>query len=532
MKGYLLLKKIRVLIALIFFLTFLVIFLDYRNTMSPKWIEALASFQFIPALLKTISLGLTFSLGLTILLILALLTGRVYCSTICPLGIMQDLFARLSRLLKGKKSTIHFKYRKPLTWIRYGILVLSIVILLCGSSLALNLLDPYSNFGRITSYLFQPLVLFINNIAADVLNRMNNFSLYQVSVAAKPLQIITWTTMVFIAVFVFAFFRGRLYCNSICPVGTLLGLFSKISFFRITIDNQKCTKCAKCMKVCKSECINLKTQKVDLSRCVMCMNCVSVCPESAANVKTLISQKSESKKEREELSKREEMTDTSKRDFVTNSVLFTAGIVGLSQLAKAQGALTGHQSAPLKAKNAVSPPGSVSIERFKSICTACSLCIKECPNNVIQPSFLEYGFTGMMLPRLDFHSGLCEYGCTKCTTVCPTGALEKLNPQEKNRTQLGVAHFVHNRCVVVTDGTDCGACSEHCPTKAVNMVPWGDLLIPKVDESICIGCGGCEHACPVRPARAIFVEGNLTHKLANKPKEEKVTLKDTEEFPF
>jgi len=93
--------------------------------------------------------------------------------------------------------------------------------------------------------------------------------------------------------------------------------------------------------------------------------------------------------------------------------------------------------------------------------------------------------------------------------------------------------------VVYMDNTDCGACSEHCPTKAVDMVPYPNpvnkrLKIPEVKPKYCIGCGGCEHACPTKPCKAIYVDGNPVHKLAKKPVVKKIEEKvdDNEDFPF
>ncbi|MDX9852538.1 MAG: 4Fe-4S binding protein [Tenuifilaceae bacterium] len=110
--------------------------------------------------------------------------------------------------------------------------------------------------------------------------------------------------------------------------------------------------------------------------------------------------------------------------------------------------------------------------------------------------------------------------------------------ESKKRTQLGVAKFIKDNCIVHTDKTDCGACSEHCPTKAVKMVPYGEkgLVIPSVDESICIGCGACEYACPTVPFRAIYINGNTSHLVADLPKiqepEEVKTGSPSDDFPF
>lgn len=165
-------------------------------------------------------------------------------------------------------------------------------------------------------------------------------------------------------------------------------------------------------------------------------------------------------------------TDASRRGFIAGSLVLLAGG---SQLLKAQG------TTPSPTKDStvredrlypVSPPGSSGIEMFTSRCTACTLCVNACPTNVLQPSTNQYGFAGIMQPRMDFHSGFCNYDCTRCTDVCPTGAIMPLMPEAKKLTQIGKAVFIKENCIVNTEKTACGACSEHCPTKACHMVPF------------------------------------------------------------
>jgi len=186
-----------------------------------------------------------------------------------------------------------------------------------------------------------------------------------------------------------------------------------------------------------------------------------------------------------------------------------------------------------KKKVFTSPPGSKSIDDFNKNCTACYLCVTRCPSSVLQPAVLQYGLTGIMQPFLDFNTGYCNYDCTVCSEVCPTGAIGKLDKSEKHSIQLGKSSFIKENCIIYTNGTDCGACSEHCPTKAVDMVPYKNgLVIPEINQAICIGCGACENMCPVRPMRAIYVEGNRVHEKAELPKEDKNIIIKKDDFPF
>jgi len=228
--------------------------------------------------------------------------------------------------------------------------------------------------------------------------------------------------------------------------------------------------------------------------------------------------------------------DPSKREFVVKSIAFIAGITGLSKIASAQERTAGSRKPSVFAEiktHPVSPPGSISIEHFTEHCTACQLCVSACPSHVLKPSITEYGILGFMQPHMDYHASYCNYECTVCTEVCPTKAIQPLTVEQKKVTQIGRVHFIRENCIVYTDNTACAACNEHCPTQAVKMVPYkGDLNIPQVDTSICIGCGACEHACPARPYRAIYVDGNVVHQLAEKPREEKLQEEAPEEFPF
>lgn len=518
------LKALRVGVSVTLFLLVTVLYLDFGNSIVPAFTRGLLNLQFVPSLMKfmeTVALG---AAGFLFVLILTILFGRVYCSTICPLGTFQDMIGFMAR---KKRKRSGFQWTEPKNVLRYSILALTVLLLITGSGLLLNLLDPFSGFGRIISNLIRPLVLIVNNIAAIALEQFNMYSISrkQWSVIA-PLSIMVSLSTLLLVGFLAAL-KGRLYCNSICPVGGLLGLLAKISFVQIGVDPDKCTGCRKCEAVCKAGCIDLKRITVDNSRCIACYNCLAVCSHGAIQLK-------------KRWQKRGSATgpDQTRRDFICHSGFYLLGLTGLVEPAK-----TIIESKPTKIPEAVtcpvSPPGSLSIARFTSICTACHLCVSSCPSRVLASSFLEYGLSGAMQPRMDFRTAHCNYECTICMHICPTGALLPLKVEEKKLTQTGVAKFIKENCVVYTDNTTCGACSEHCPTKAVNMVPYQNplhkpLVIPEVNTDYCIGCGGCEHACPTKPYKAIFVDGHPLHKLAKKPVVKKIEMKadSNEDFPF
>ncbi len=252
--------------------------LDFRGLVPHRLGHALASVQLVPAALGAAA-GLTLSVvALLAVLALTLALGRVYCSAICPLGIFQDIVSRLARLVGPKKRFL--RHAKPLSWLRYGLLGATLLAVLAGwSGVALALLDPYSNYGRIASDLFRPVGVLLNNGLVGVAEAFGWTWLYRAEphwVGAGALAV---PAVALTVVMVLSAWRGRLYCNTLCPVGTLLGVIARRAAWRIEIDQDACRKCGACLKACKAQCIDLRTAEIDASRCVGCFNCVPVCTE-------------------------------------------------------------------------------------------------------------------------------------------------------------------------------------------------------------------------------------------------------------
>jgi len=260
--------------------------------------------------------------------------------------------------------------------------------------------------------------------------------------------------------------------------------------------------------------------KVDDSRCVSCFNCLSACKKNGISYKI--------RYKNQPVKTAEPKINNSRRTF-----LLTSGAVFASVALANTNKILGKNDAILSRKP-IMPPGARNIEHFNEHCTGCQLCVTKCPMQVLKPATLHYGLTGITQPHLSFSTHVfCTYDCNICTTVCPTGALQPLAMEEKKLTQLGIAKFRKNKCVVFTDEKDCGACSEHCPTQAVHMIDYKHgLTIPEVTEDLCIGCGACESICPVRPYQAIYVEGSAQQRKARKPSEAKKFNKKIDDFGF
>lgn len=523
------LSKIRIVFSIIVILLLTAVFVDISHLIPEKYINLLLFLQFIPSANKFISAGEAAAIGFIIILVLTILTGRTYCSFLCPLGILQDIFSRAGG--KIKKRFRRFGFRKPHTFLRYSILAITLVITMTWGVYFLTLLDPYSIFGRTMTYFAKPVVLLLNNLLSFIFGKFDIYTFVHAPVTAFT-PAAYYIPAAFLLLFgILSIIRGRLFCNAVCPVGTFLGLLSKVSLLRIKFDDSKCTRCGRCAIACKSSCIDFLNRDIDNSRCVGCFNCLKSCPDKALEYNI----SSFRKKTTETEAVTEPVIDNGRRNAIIGSLLVLLGFRSAVTLGQNKTAPIPKKASTVKEKKTspVSPPGSAGISNFTANCTACSLCISVCPNNVLVPSVKEYGIASVMQPHMNYHKGFCAYECIRCLEVCPTGAMLPLMKEAKKLTQIGKAVFIKDNCIVNTEKTACGACAESCPTKAVHMVPFeGKLVIPETKDEICIGCGHCEYACPTTPYKAIFVNGNTKHAAAQKPVNIQTDLKKPEEFPF
>ena len=488
------LRKIRIALATVFLVGLSLLFLDFTGT-AHTWLGWMAKVQFLPALL---------ALNVAVVIVLVALTlvfGRIYCSVICPLGIMQDLFGWLGK--KRKKN--RYTYSKEKGWLRYAMLCVMIIALLAGVGSIVQLLAPYSAFGRIMTMLFQPLWQLGNNVLASIAENIDSYAFYSVDVWLKSLPVLIIAIVTLVALAILAWRGGRTYCNTICPVGTVLSFFARFSWMKIQFDADKCRNCSLCTKNCKASCIDFKNHKVDYSRCVVCGDCIEACKFGALTYKPYKSH---------EPRKAHEPHDISRRSFLLTTALATSAVIA-QEKKHVDGGL-----APIKKKAAperqtpLTPPGSLSAKNMASRCTGCQLCVSECPNQVLRPSI---DLMNLMQPVMSYERGYCRPECTRCSEVCPTGAIKPIDKEEKAVIQIGHAVVSPQHCVSAIGQDECGNCARHCPAGAIEMVPSDpndDLspLVPSVAEESCIGCGACEYVCPVRPLSAIHIEGHSVHK--------------------
>ena len=497
------LRKIRIILAGVFFTCITMLFLDFTGTLH-TWLGWMAKIQFLPAVL-----ALNFGV-VAALVILTLLFGRVYCSVICPLGVMQDIISWIHGKTK-KKNRFRFSYSPAKNILRYAVLVLFVAGLALGAHSIAIIIAPYSAYGRIAGNLLAPLYQWANNFFAWIAERADSYAFYSTEVWLRSLPTFIIAAVTFVIIFILAWRNGRTWCNTICPVGTVLGFLSRFSFFAPAIDTDKCRNCGLCGKQCKAACINMKEHEIDLSRCVACMDCIDACKDGAIHYVRRKSSKNAAKTE-----SRNETPDKGRRAFIASSAIAMTAAASTKAQIKGDGGLAPVSRSLKPERNTpVVPAGSESLKNFTDHCTACQLCVSVCPNQVLRPST---SLDTLMMPEMGFERGYCRPECTLCSEVCPAGAIKPVNRVEKSSIQVGIAVINLDNCIVNTDGVHCGNCSKHCPANAIRMVrkePDSDnwLRIPTVNENRCIGCGACENVCPARPLAAIHIEGYETHKM-------------------
>lgn len=438
------LKKIRIALATLFFVGITLLFIGIGR----DWFGWMASLQLVPSIM-----ALNFVV-IAALVLLTLIFGRIYCSVICPMGVLQDCIIWIRRKVTKHK----FKYVKEHKWVRYGIGVAFWVLMIIDIQAFAYLLAPYSAYGRI-----------IRSIVG-----------LSQGVPVWPLVVTAAATLV--VILLCAWLWGREYCNTICPAGTLLSLFSRFSLLKPVIDEDKCVHCHGCEKKCKAGCIDSSSMKIDYSRCVVCGDCIGDCKVGAIRYK---------KPSKKVLTPQEapSQTSESRREFIASTAL----ILGAAATAKAETAHIKEKAVPER-ETPILPPGAVDARNFYGRCTACQLCISACPNKVLRPSVK---LENLLQPEMQYDKGFCRPECTACSDICPSGAIHPIKEGQKLTVHIGVARVDKDACY------GCGHCERKCPTGAIKMID----RHPVVNEQICIGCGACEYLCPVRPLSAIKVTG-------------------------
>lgn len=430
-----------------------------------------------------------------------LVFGRVFCGWVCPLGTLNDFMGRFT----SRKRTQEEQGDRGLR-IKYYILIFLLVSSLFTLQIT-GLMDPISLLIRSFAVAVEPLVNLMVHTGFDFLYRANIPGVTTISEAIysflksyvlafhQPLFYQgVFIGLIFAAILLANLYRRRFWCTDLCPLGALLGFIARISPLK-RIVGDTCTSCNLCVQDCRVGAAADLEGEWKKAECVVCGECQEECPQDAVRFR-FVSPKAEGSVADIKLQRR----------GVIASLLagiFFVPLVRVNPLYKRrEGRL-------------IRPPGALPEKDFLRRCVRCGECMKVCLTNGLQPSLFEAGLEGIWTPRFDFRIGYCQYYCTLCGQVCPTGALTELTQEEKERTKIGLAYVDKSRCIPFVQGVECIVCEEHCPTpdKAIKFevvevtTKKGSKRIrrPIVDLSLCIGCGICEYKCPLHDQPAIIV---------------------------
>lgn len=497
------LKQVRRLSQLICLVIFLVLFrlTDYSGSDTlPYAVNIL--FRLDPLVAAAVTLASKTLVALLwpslVIVALTLVFGRVFCSWICPLGTLIDIAGRFIKPVK--------RLGISLKQVKYWLLTITLVSALFGVQM-IGFFDPFSLLVRSMVFSidtgFNYLVaLVFDSIYAHAPEGVSNltepvYDLLKATVLPYRQSFFYLSILSFIilaTIFILERFSKRFWCKNLCPLGALLALISTFAIFRRK-PVKVCRHCQMCDEHCRMDAFDTKGQ-FRFQECNLCMDCLEFCPDQLPVFQFAWPQK-------------RPILNMDRRQWLV------AGAAGLAfPVLSRTSALSKTEDDLL-----IRPPGSGDELDFLATCVRCGECLKVCIKNALQPLFLEQGVEGMFTPVLVPRIGYCEFNCTLCTQVCPTGALDVLTQAEKHAYVLGKAYFDKDKCLVFADKKACIVCEEHCPVhnKAIkfNRVETVDfkgrpivLKEPYVDKDLCIGCGICEHVCPVEGVAAIRVAGN------------------------
>jgi len=502
-------KAIRRLSQAAALLGFIALFLAARFPFRP-WAPVDLGLRFSPfgAVLDSLAglkPALHYGPGIVILLLTPFF-GRFFCGWLCPLGAMLDGWRRLFGPKAGESAS---SVPGLLRWPKYALLAFLSVATVAGGPFW-GWFDPLALFNRLVTGVGYPLTTYIMSSISSILTWIPGFIGFKRSIAKwlmPEAQFVPWQFWSLFAlgavILVLEFRRPRFWCRSVCPAGALLGICASHRLHSRRID-ESCVNCGRCSRECPMAAVEERPRQVNPAECIECRLCDSVCPPGTSAIVRRFQAGSPVPAP----------VDLTRRHLIGSA---TCG------LAMAAGERILPQK-PLVTTGLLRPPGAIDEESFRRHCIRCLQCVRVCASNgaCLQPDGLENGVSGLWAPVAKMRTGYCEANCNLCGQVCPTGVIRKMSLDDKYKHPIGRAVFDKNFCIPHRRNEDCLVCEEHCPVpdKAIRFelreatAPDGTkrmIKYPYVVADKCIGCGICEHKCPLPGRPGIFVSNERAH---------------------
>ncbi len=431
-------------------------------------------------------------IGLAVLVLSGVL-GRFFCGWVCPMGAVLELGDAAMYRKRARRHRRWGNEGRRLRGVKYAVLITVLLAAVFGVGLA-YLVDPIVWTTRLFTYAIWPLCLVVTDLALDLLRpifeALGWMNLARAETSDPLFGVHGLLALGFFATLLWlGRWQERLWCRSLCPAGALMAIPARLALFRRKVVDEQCNDCGKCVKVCSAGAIR-EGRVSDPGECVRCGRCVQECPTDAVDFRPGW-----------QSDWSEPSFDLGRRQTVTAVATGTLGAAWLL-----------HDPArAVTPEDALRPPGALPEEEFLATCVRCGQCVKACPTACLGPSWLETGAVGLMTPLAVMRRGACDPNCLACGNVCPTGAIRRLDAQEKPWAKIGNAVLIPETCVAWEQDRACLVCDEHCPFGAIEWIDEGAERRPVVNENRCNGCGQCEEACPVEGTSAIrvFVAGQI-----------------------